>query len=275
MTNERPENSVPPAGVSGNSATIAWGERKNLDAPIDAEVAEVGEVAASADAALDQIDKLIGRINSTSSVAVTSPFSALEPNSPDEPSSPPEALFDQPSALPASLSVTSPFAAADAPVHKSGPHDDAALQDYMDQFLERVTGKKKPEPEGSAAPSPTLPAPITPREPEKPREIKRAPESLQDMSQMRALANETARQALGAHAGQRLISGTRNSFLGALSLSLVSSLLAVTSLMEQVGWAWTGAVLVMLLALVLTGRFLLLRGQLQKLNGCDTAPSAA
>jgi hypothetical protein len=84
-----------------------------------------------------------------------------------------------------------------------------------------------------------------------------------------------ARQALGAHAGQRLISGTRNSFLGALSLSLVSSLLAVTSLMGQVGWAWNSAVLVMLLALVLTGRFLLLRGQLQKLNGCDASPSAA
>ena len=242
MTDQRPENSVSPAGVSGNSATIAWGERKNLDEPVAAEVAETAEVAASADAALEQIDKLIGRINSTSSVAVTSPFVASE-----EPA-----------------------------VRKSGPHDDEALPDYMDQFLERVTGKKKPEPEGSsAASSATLPAPITPPEAEKPREIKRAPESIQDMSAMRELANETARQALGADAGQRLISGTRNSFLGALSLSLVSSLLAVTSLMGQMGWAWNSAVLVMLLAMVLTGRFLLLRGQLQKLNGCEAASSAA
>ena len=263
MTKERPEDSVPPAGVSGNSATIAWGERKNYDAPVVAEVADVGEVAASADAALDQIDKLIGRINSTSSVAVTAPFGVPEP-----------VAVTAPPSVTAPLAEQVPTAPEEPVVRKSGPHDDEALRDYMDQFLERVTGKKKPEPEGLGAKPATLPAPITPPEPEKPREIKRAPESVQDMSAMRQLANESARRALGAHDGQRLISGTRNSFLGALSLSLISSLLAVTSVVGQLGWAWNSAVLVMLLALVLTGRFLLLRGQLQKLNGCETAASA-
>ena len=137
---------------------------------------------ASADAALDQIDRLIGRINSTSSIAATMPLATEQPAS----------------ALPQadeniSASVTVPTA---TPVHRSGPHDDEALRDYMDQFLERVTGKKK-EPEGPR-PGAVAAEIVAISEPEKPREIKRGTESPQDLSMMRELANKSARRRWGA-----------------------------------------------------------------------------
>jgi hypothetical protein len=138
----------------------------------------------------------------------------------------------------------------------------------MDQFMERITGKKKPEGDDAAvATAAEAAVPVVPVEPDKPREIKRAPESAQDMSAMRQLANESARRALGAHDGQRLISGTRTSFLGALCLSFISSLLAAGFYAGHMPWGWTSALLLMLLAGVLTWRFHSLCRKLQRLQG--------
>jgi hypothetical protein len=131
----------------------------------------------------------------------------------------------------------------------------------MDQFLERVTGKKKPESELAEGQTAALAAPAPPQS-EKQREFKRAPESVQDLSQMRELANQNARHALGIHAGQRLSSASRNAFIAALALSLVSSALAATFLVARVPWAWGSAVTVMPLALFLTWRYWSLRRKL-------------
>lgn len=247
MSDQRPETNVPPAGVSGNSATIAWTGNRNSD-DYDGEsqraggerLANVTEVAGSAEAALQQIDKLIGRINSNTSATAATPA----------------AQADEPTA------------------HAEPGHEDEALQNYMDQFLERITGKRKPEGASPESATVTQVGPVIAPEPERAREIKKAPESIQDMSLMRELANESARQALGAHAGQRLIGGTRSMFLAALTLSLISSLLAITSLLGQMAWAWNSSALVMLLAAIVTWRFLCLRGQLQRLNNDLPAGSA-
>jgi hypothetical protein len=247
MTDPRPENNVPPAGASGSSATIAWTGNRNSDdydgqnQPEGEAQANVTEVAGSAEAALEHIDKLIGRINSNTSAAKVTPAEDT----------------------------------AEPAAHAQPGHEDEALQNYMDQFLERITGKKKPEGATPESVAVTQVGPVVAPEPEKTREIKKAPESVQDMSMMRELANESARQALGAHAGQRLVGGTRNTFLAALSLSLISSLLALTSLMGQAAWAWNSSLLVMLLAGVLTWRFLSLRGKLRRLNSDLPAGSAA
>ncbi len=269
-TDQQPEKKSQPDGVSGSSATIAWRDDKSgINPPEDS--------GSSADAALDQIDRLIGRINtsSASSVAVTEPTSAIAAA---------RAALAVTTPLPISvaaplqetLAVAPPPTTADAectPPHNSAGEDEV-LQDYMAQFLERVTGKKQGEPEGSVPPAPAA-GPVDLSEIEKPREIKRAPESAQNISLMRELAKESARHALGAHDGQRLALQTRYSFLGALALFVVSSLLAASFLTGYMSWAWSCALLFMLLALVLTGNFFRLHWKLQKLNGCAGASTVA
>jgi hypothetical protein len=269
-TDQHPEKKSQPDGVSGSSATIAWrDDKRGINPPEDA--------GNSADAALDQIDRLIGRINtsSASSVAVTEPTSAIA-----------AARAALAVTVPLPISVAAPLqetlAAAPPPTAadaectppRNSAREDEALQDYMAQFLERVTGKKQGEPESSAAPAPVA-GPVVGVETEKSREMKRALESAQNMSLMRELAKESARHALGAHDGQRLSSHTRYSFLGALALFVVSSLLAASFLTGHMPWAWNVALLFMLPALVLTGNFFRLHWKLQKLNGCAGASTTA
>src|SRR6187401_223917 len=130
-TDQQPEKKSQPDGVSGSSATIAWRDDKSgINPPEDS--------GSSADAALDQIDRLIGRINTSSatSVAVTEPTSAIAAA---------RAALAVTTPLQETLAVAPPPTAADAectPARNSAGEDEV-LQDYMAQFLERVTGKKQ------------------------------------------------------------------------------------------------------------------------------------
>ncbi|HEX5103110.1 MAG TPA: hypothetical protein VFV87_04835, partial [Pirellulaceae bacterium] len=157
--------------------------------------------------------------------------------------------------------VTMPLSPRD-----TGSQDEEALQHYMDRFLERVTGKKKSDGETTPDPAVTVVAASAPQEPEKPREIKRPPDSVQDLSQMRALANQSAREALGIHTGRQIATSARTAGLVALFLAGFSSILAASHLAMTASWMWLGSLAIVPLTLFMTWRFFRLRGQLLRLE---------
>ncbi len=113
--------------------------------------------------------------------------------------------------------------------------DEASIQQYMSQLLERVNGGT------AASPSPAVTQPLPPvapqtrtpaatpaqpaaAEPSPPpaRQPARAPESTVTLSDMRELANLSARRAVGTHECKRLIDTARRDVRNSMIASVVS-----------------------------------------------------
>jgi hypothetical protein len=235
------------------AAAIGYNVTTNWEGAIAA-TAAANVTASAADEALQRIHSLIGKLDDEKHVAQA-------PQAPASPTPPPP-----------------PAAAASPTPSTTVRHEDEALQNYMDQFLERITGKKKElDPQSAAAVAiaaeTAAAAAEAAAEAEKPREIKRPPESALDLSKMREVANHSARQALGLHDGRRLAGNVRQTFLIALILSLMSSLLAAVTLLVGSSWTWILALSILPLALFMTWRF---RGQCRQLRQLgDDSPARA
>lgn len=120
--------------------------------------------------------------------------------------------------------------------------DEEALQAYLNQFMERMTGKKAETPPELALTSAwPASAPVqavqAPAETASPREPSRPPECRDQLAAMRELANKNARDAVAEHACRGLSSKIRMTFLGAAVVSVFSSCLAVLALQESHHWA--------------------------------------
>lgn len=119
---------------------------------------------------------------------------------------------------PASQPVPTPAAPTPAPVSNESSEEDS-IDDYMAKLMQRVRGEDTPEEDStsatqapettevetpaiaqSAAPMPEPTAPVKPLESLEELRGGRAPEQARDMSALRALANDTARNAIGVAA---------------------------------------------------------------------------
>ena len=135
--------------------------------------------------------------------------------------------------------------------------DEEALQTYLNQFMERMTGKKaEPTPELASTSPWVASAPVQPpTEKTTPREPSRPPECRDQLTAMRELANQNARGAVAEHACRDLSSKICMAFLGAATVSFISSCLAVTALRMGQPWAIGGCGATFAVALLLTCRF--------------------
>ena len=129
-----------------------------------------------------------------------------------------------------------------------------ALDDYMKQFMERVTGRKPEvaepaQPEQPALPSPTYKAPVEVRQPA------RAPENSVSLDRMRDVANATSRSALQVHESRQYSNSTTTTFLPAAAASVASTGMALLGVVTGSGWWQTGAVVLLAAALTLSWRF--------------------
>ena len=135
--------------------------------------------------------------------------------------------------------------------------EEEALQAYLNQFMERMTGKKAETPHNLVSTTP-LPAsaPVqSPAETTSPREPSRPPECRDQLAAMRMLANENARDAVAEHACRDLTNKIRMAFLSAATVSVFSSCLAAIVLREGQQWAVGGAGATFAVALLLACRF--------------------
>lgn len=153
-----------------------------------------------------------------------------------------------------------------SPVHS----EEESLQSYLDQFMERLTGKKnEPAPSPRPEPAETLasfPVPFqTPAEdlPE-PRELARPPECREQLSAMRELANENARSAVALRVSLNLLHKTRRAFQIAAAISICSSALAVVAIVTSAPGMLLAAVATSVVTLVPTGCFLVASRQLAR-----------
>ncbi len=130
------------------------------------------------------------------------------------------------------------------------PEESEDLDDYVKQFMERMTGKKE-EVILPAQPVQLLPtaAPADARQPA------RAPECSESLLRMRDLANASSRSAMHAHQCRQLSSDTLATFLPAAVASLASSGLAVVSAATGSAWWQAGSVVLLVSALALGWRF--------------------
>jgi hypothetical protein len=138
--------------------------------------------------------------------------------------------------------------------------DEEALQAYLNQFMERMTGKKtETRPELALTSAWPANKPIEavqkPVETASPREPSRPPECRDQLAAMRELANKNARDAVAEHACRDLSSKISMAFLGAAVVSVLSSCLAVLALQESQHWAVGGAGATFAVALLLACRF--------------------
>jgi len=126
-----------------------------------------------------------------------------------------------------------------------------SLDDYMKQFMERMTGKKAEvvtfaqpvQPERAAPPSAEV------------RQPARAPECSESLDRMRHLANASTRSAIQLHQCRQISSSTLAAFLPAAAASLASSSLAVMGMVTGSAWWQAGSWALLIAALALSWRF--------------------
>ena len=138
----------------------------------------------------------------------------------------------------------------DAPSEPSdGPEE--SLDDYMKQFMERMTGKKVEvvSPVQTVQPAPTAAPPVEARQPA------RAPECSASLDRMRHLANASTRSAIQVHQCRQISSSTLAAFLQAAAASLASSGLAVMGAATGSVWWQVGSLGLLVAALTLSWRF--------------------
>ena len=162
--------------------------------------------------------------------------------------------------------------------------DCESLETYLERFMERMTGKKAAEPPAPTPASPaatlaamaaTQPLPRTPQVteviPSAPsREPAPAPERRDQLTALRQVANQNARNAVILHDCQALVSQTRLLFLTAVAVSCLSSGLAILALAGHSAAARQSAIATCLVALVLScgfcGLYWRLRGRAGQLQ---------
>jgi hypothetical protein len=138
-----------------------------------------------------------------------------------------------------------------------GPEE--ALDDYMKQFMERLTGKKPvaaAQPVQTAESLPTVQPLVEVRQPA------RAPEDSASLDRMRDVANANSRGALEIHRYRQCSSRIVASFLPAAAASLASTAMAVIGAANGSIWCQTGALGLLAVALTFAGRFWMLRRKL-------------
>lgn len=130
---------------------------------------------------------------------------------------------------------------------------DESLDDYMKNFLERMTGKKAESP---APPQPVQPTPPTPPTvvSTEPRQPTRTPECPTLLRQMRALALANSRNAIDAHQNRQLSSNILETFLPAAMASVASTGLAVAGAATGSAWSQTLSAALLVVALALSWR---------------------
>lgn len=147
--------------------------------------------------------------------------------------------------------------------------DEQALEQYMSSMLERLTGNKQAEIEAEDAEPEEIPVQAAPEESQKPvREPARPSESKEDLSGMRALANQNAENALGVHSSRQLIRQTKSALFTAIGASVTSSALIVFTQNQQSSpsWAFPAAVAAMAAAVLISGRYLRLAKRITKIQ---------
>ena len=171
--------------------------------------------------------------------------------------------------------------------------DCESLEAYLERFMERMTGKKTaappaPEPSSPAAtlaamaatqPLPRTPQvtevippapPASPALPPPPREPAPPPERREQIAALRQVANQNARNAVILHDCHALKIQSQALLAGALGASCLSSGLALLALVGQSPGARVAAVVICLLALVLScgfcGLYRRLRGRAGQLE---------
>jgi hypothetical protein len=166
--------------------------------------------------------------------------------------------------------------------------DCESLETYLERFMERMTGKKAAAPPAHEPSSPaatlaamaaTQPLPRTPQVtevipspplPPPPREPAPAPERREQLTALRQVANQNARNAVILHDCQALMIQSRALLAAALGASCLSSGLAIVALVGQSSGARVAAVVTCLLGLVLScgfcGLYRRLRGRVGELQ---------
>jgi hypothetical protein len=165
--------------------------------------------------------------------------------------------------------------------------DCESLEAYLERFMERMTGKKAAAPPAAEPSSPaatlaamaaTQPLPRTPQvtevmppaPPAPPREPAPAPERREQLTALRQVANQNARNAVILHDCQALMIQSRALLAGALGVSCLSSGLAMVALVGHSSGARVAAVVTCLLGLVLScgfcGLYRRLRGRVGELQ---------
>jgi hypothetical protein len=161
--------------------------------------------------------------------------------------------------------------ASEATQQASEQADVESLESYLDRFMERMTGKKP----ATAALAETQPIPRTPQvteiiPPPPPREPAAAPERREQLTALRQVANQNARNAVILHDCQGLMVQTRALLAGACGASCLSSGLAILALVGNSSWARLSAVVTCVLAVVLScwffGLYRRLRGRAGQLQ---------
>ena len=151
------------------------------------------------------------------------------------------------------------------------PEDEECLESYLQRYMQQLTGKsaeksvdKQSSQSSLAVTSVVEPAaePITTT----PRLPVQAPEDRQRITEMRELANDSARRAMAESSQIQLIVRTRTTYLAAKALSLVSSTLALAYLPTRSTVALTSATAFFGIACLLAIRFLGLCRKLGRLN---------
>lgn len=140
-----------------------------------------------------------------------------------------------------------------------GPEE--ALDDYMKQFMERLTGKK---PVAAAQPVQTAEPLLTVQTPAEVRQPTRAPEDSASLDRMRDVANATSRGALETHRYRQCSSRIVATFLPAAAASLASTTMAVIGVANGSIWWQAGALGLLAVALAFAGKFWMLRRKLRQ-----------
>lgn len=198
----------------------------------------------------------------------------------------------EPPAAEAEQAETSP------PTTESGhEHEDESIDDYMSRLMQRVrsvtgepTGSTPPAPRPRETPpssprkaSPPTAKPAASEEPEPAAWSPRtAPETLENLSLLRELANTSAHTAIQQHARRRMRSALRTKLLLAIiSLAIGSLLIGIWSLTETGAPAYYGGLVCLLVALlwgiqyaVLTGRMIVNKSGHLDLKATDDSQQA-
>lgn len=157
--------------------------------------------------------------------------------------------------------VTQPFTSSFAFEDESEGEDDIAS--YMSDLLRRSNGFSS-EPEVATAPTPSA-APGVSEKPKRDYVQKSAPETANDLSNMRQLANANAHTAIEVHEGRQLIQ-QMYSKLGIAVTALIFSFILLGQTQSVTTVFFAGAVVSSLVATAWTLQFLTMARKLRQLR---------
>jgi hypothetical protein len=133
--------------------------------------------------------------------------------------------------------------------------DAESLESYLGRFMERMTGKKPGEAASTNTETIPLPPSVTEVMEFQPREPSPPPERREQLTALRELANQNARNAVILHSCRSLRGKARLVFVAAAGLSLISSGLAAVTLVQPSSGAQVASFFTCGLALILSCGF--------------------